>query len=167
MTIIRELCTSASSFIEYVQARYDRLRVQYDKQVKQSDAFRETLAERVDQTALIEHLKSKLLRPVRARHAAQEKANHEITGIRKHMDDAGHRLVVAYDRLSDILRKAKDKKSQCKKAGIHIEGTLRRISKQVEGLQAEFDQAQDTLTARSAECYRLRCTVSDREVALN
>ena len=76
----------------------------------------------------------------------QEKATREISGIRKEKDDAGHRLVAECDRLSDSLRKAKDKKSQCKKAGIQIPGKLRRVLKQVEGLQAELGEAQDTLT---------------------
>ena len=95
----------------------------------------------------------------------QEKATREISGIRKEKDDAGHRLVAECDRLSDSLRKAKDKKSQCKKAGIQIPGKLRRVLKQVEGLQAELGQAQYILTARSAECDRLRRTVSNRDVA--
>ena len=50
---LQGLCTYASPFVEYVQARYARLRVQYDKKFKKYDSFREALAERVDQNALI------------------------------------------------------------------------------------------------------------------
>ena len=62
------------------------------------------------------------------------------------MDDAGHRLVAKCDKIFESLRKAKNKKSQYKKVSIHIQGKLRRVLKQVEGLQAELGEAQDTLT---------------------
>ena len=129
---LQELCTSASPFVEYVQARYNLLRVKYDERV--NHAFREALAVRVDQTDLIEHLQSKLLQDVRTHHATQEKSNREIARTRKQMYDVGHRLVVECDKLSDSLRKAKDKKSQYKNFGIHIQGKLRRALRRVEGL---------------------------------
>ena len=75
---LQDLRTSASPFVQFVQSKYDRLRVRYDDEVKQSEAFREALADRVDQTAVIAHLKSELFRTVPARHAAQEKADREI-----------------------------------------------------------------------------------------
>ena len=71
---------------------------------------REALADRVDQTALIEHLKSQILRIVQARHAAQEKADREVAGVRKQMDDATERWVAEVDKLSNSLNKAKRKK---------------------------------------------------------
>ena len=102
------------------QSKYDRLRVRYDDEVKQSEAFREALADRVDQTAVIAHLKSELLRTVRARHAAQEKADREIAGIRKQMYEARERLVAECDKLSHSLDKAHRKKSKYKKAGLQL-----------------------------------------------
>ena len=37
---LQKLCSSASTFGEYSQARYDRLHIKYEKEIKQSDAFR-------------------------------------------------------------------------------------------------------------------------------
>ena len=36
---LQELCTSASPFVQFVQSKYDRLRVRYDDEVKQSMPF--------------------------------------------------------------------------------------------------------------------------------
>uniref|UniRef100_A0AAV1V405 Uncharacterized protein n=1 Tax=Peronospora matthiolae TaxID=2874970 RepID=A0AAV1V405_9STRA len=72
---LQELRTSASPFVQLAQSKYDRLRVRYEDEVKKSEAFREALANRDDQTALIEHLESEILRTVRALHAAQETAD--------------------------------------------------------------------------------------------
>uniref|UniRef100_A0AAV1T8V1 Uncharacterized protein n=1 Tax=Peronospora matthiolae TaxID=2874970 RepID=A0AAV1T8V1_9STRA len=135
---IHELHSSAIHFVEFVQSKYDRMRVRYDEEVQRSDAFREALVDRVDQVATIAHLKAGVLRTVRARHAAQAKADREIVGIRKQMDDAGNRLVTECDRLSDSLRKAKNRKSQYKVSCIHIQSKLSRALKQVAGLQVKL-----------------------------
>uniref|UniRef100_A0AAV1THZ0 Uncharacterized protein n=1 Tax=Peronospora matthiolae TaxID=2874970 RepID=A0AAV1THZ0_9STRA len=86
---VNELLTPASDFAEFVQYKYDRTQVRYEEEVKRSDAFREALAYRVDQTVVIAHLKAEILHNVWARHAAQEKADREVAGIRKQMNDAG------------------------------------------------------------------------------
>ena len=110
------------------------------------------MADQVDQTAVIAHLKSEILRTVRARHAAQEKADRKIAGIRNHMDEAGERLVAECDELSHSLDKAHRKKSKYQKAGLQLQEKLCRALKQVSGLRAELGGAQDSLSARSAEC---------------
>ena len=163
---LQELRTSASPFVQFVQSKYDCLRARYEDEVKQSDAFREALADRVDQTALIEHLKSQLIRIVRARHAAQEKADREVAGVRKQMDDATERWVAEVDKLSNSLKQAKRKKSKYKKTGLQLREKLCRALKQVSGLQAELVEVQDSLSARSAECEKLRRIASDRDVTL-
>ena len=164
---LQELRTSASPFVQFVQSKYDRLRVRYDDEVKQSEAFREALADRVDQTAVIAHLKSELLRTVRARHAAQEKAYREIARIRKQMDEAGERLVAECDKLPHSLDKAHRKKSKYKKAGLQLQAKLCRALNQVSGIRAELGEAQDSLSARSDECDQLRRLVSDRGITVD
>uniref|UniRef100_A0AAV1T7X8 Uncharacterized protein n=1 Tax=Peronospora matthiolae TaxID=2874970 RepID=A0AAV1T7X8_9STRA len=112
---LQELRTSEPPFVQFVQSKYDRLRVRYKDEVQQSEAFREALADRVDQNVLIERLKSEILRTLRAHHAAQEKSDREIAGIRMQMDEAGERLVSECDKLSHSLDKANSKKSKYKK----------------------------------------------------
>uniref|UniRef100_A0AAV1UBT4 BZIP domain-containing protein n=1 Tax=Peronospora matthiolae TaxID=2874970 RepID=A0AAV1UBT4_9STRA len=68
------------------------------------------------------------------------------------MDDAGDRLVAECNRLPISLRKAKKRKSQRKKTCLHVQEKLSRALKQVAGLQVELGEAQDSLSARSAEC---------------
>uniref|UniRef100_A0AAV1TRD4 Uncharacterized protein n=1 Tax=Peronospora matthiolae TaxID=2874970 RepID=A0AAV1TRD4_9STRA len=65
------------------------MRVRYEEEVRRSDAFREALADRVIQTAVIAHQKAEILRTEWARHVAPEKADREISGIRKQMKNAG------------------------------------------------------------------------------
>uniref|UniRef100_A0AAV1TBQ7 Uncharacterized protein n=1 Tax=Peronospora matthiolae TaxID=2874970 RepID=A0AAV1TBQ7_9STRA len=86
---VHELRSPASDFVEFVQSKYDRKQVRYEEEVKRSNAFREALACRVDQNVVIAHLKAEILPIVRARHAAQKKADREVAGIRKQMNDAG------------------------------------------------------------------------------
>ena len=181
---LQDLRTSASSFVQFAQSKYDRMRVRYEEEAKKSEAFREALADRTDQSALIKHLKSEIIRTVRVRHAAQEKADCEIAGIRKQMDEAGDRLVAECDKLSRSLDKAKHKKSKYKRAGLQLQGKLHRALKQVAGLQADqeelcralkqvsgcqakLDAARNSVSARSAECDRLNKIISARDAALD
>ena len=164
---LQELRTSASPFVQFAKSKYDRLRALYEEEAKRSEPFREALADWINQTALVEHLKSKILQTVRARHAAQEKANREIAGIRKQMDEAGERLVAECDKLSHSLDKANHKKSKYKRIGNQLQEKLRRALKTLSRLQSDLSEAQDSLSARSAECDQLRGIVSDRDVALD
>uniref|UniRef100_A0AAV1UA57 Shugoshin C-terminal domain-containing protein n=1 Tax=Peronospora matthiolae TaxID=2874970 RepID=A0AAV1UA57_9STRA len=121
---------------------------------------------------------------MRPRHAAQENADREVAGIRKQLDKAGERLVAECGKLSHSLDKANSKKSKYKKTGLHFQEnlsralklvaglqadqeTLCRALKQVSGLQAELGEAQDSLSARSANCDQLRRIKSDRDVSLD
>uniref|UniRef100_A0AAV1U537 Uncharacterized protein n=1 Tax=Peronospora matthiolae TaxID=2874970 RepID=A0AAV1U537_9STRA len=96
----------------------------------------------------------------------------------------GERLVAECDKLYHSLDKANSKKSKYKKTGLQLQEKLRRALKQVAGLQAdqeklcralkqvsglqdELGEAQDSLSARSAECDQLRRFVSDRDVTLD
>uniref|UniRef100_A0AAV1V9T9 Uncharacterized protein n=1 Tax=Peronospora matthiolae TaxID=2874970 RepID=A0AAV1V9T9_9STRA len=170
--------------LSIVQSNYDRLRVFYKDKVKRSEAFREAWNDRVDQTVLTEHLKSEILRTVRALHAAQEKADREIAEIRKHMDEAGEWLVAECDKLLHILDKANSKKSKYKKNGLQLQEELRRALtqvaglqaeqekpfralKQVSGLEAELGVAQNSISALSAECDQLRRILSYRDDTLD
>uniref|UniRef100_A0AAV1UTC4 Uncharacterized protein n=1 Tax=Peronospora matthiolae TaxID=2874970 RepID=A0AAV1UTC4_9STRA len=181
---LQELRTSASPFVQFVQSKIDRLRVRYQDDIKCSEAFREALADQVDQTVLIEHLKYEILRTVLARHAAQEKGDRETAEIRQQMDKAEERLVSECAKLSHSLDKANSKKSEYKKTDLQLQEKLRRALKQVSGLsadqakvcralkhvsglQAELSEAQDSLFARSAECDHLHRIVSDRDVTLD
>ena len=143
------------------------MRALYEEEEKQSESFREALADRIDQTALVEHLKSKILQTVRARHAAQEKANREIAGIRKQMNEAGERLVAECDNIYRSLDKANYKKSKYKQIGLQLQEKLRRALKTIPKLQSDLSEAQDSLSTRSDECDQLRGIVSDRDVALD
>ncbi|CAI5746320.1 unnamed protein product [Peronospora destructor] len=98
---LQVLRTSASPFVEFVQDKYDRLRVQYEEEVQRFDAFREEVADRLNQTAEIAHLKSEFLKMIRTRHVAQEKFDREIAGVRKQMDETGDRLVAECEAQSD------------------------------------------------------------------
>uniref|UniRef100_A0AAV1UY97 Uncharacterized protein n=1 Tax=Peronospora matthiolae TaxID=2874970 RepID=A0AAV1UY97_9STRA len=118
---LQELSTSAFPFVHFVQSKHDRLRVRYEDEVKQYKAFREALADQFDQNVLIEHLKSVILRTVRASHATQEKADRKIAGMRKQIDEARDRLVAECGKLSHSLDKANGKKSKYKKTGLQLE----------------------------------------------
>uniref|UniRef100_A0AAV1TBF0 Uncharacterized protein n=1 Tax=Peronospora matthiolae TaxID=2874970 RepID=A0AAV1TBF0_9STRA len=112
---LQELSTSASPFVQFVQSMYDRLRVCYEDEVKRSEAYQGSLDDRVDQTVLIEHLKCRILRTVRVRLAAHEKADREISRICKQLEEAGERLADECDNLSHSLDKANSNKSKYKK----------------------------------------------------
>lgn len=133
--------TYESPFVLFAQSKYDRLRVLYETG-KQSEFFREALADRIDQTALVEYRKSKIFQTVRACHDAQEKANREIAEIRKQMDEAGERMVAECETLYQSLEKANHKKSKYKQISNQLQEKLRRALKNVSRLQYELGEAQ-------------------------
>ena len=65
----RELSVSAAPFIQFVQAKYDRLRRDRDTAVQRSAKFEQELRHRLDQALEIQHLKSAVFKATSARQA--------------------------------------------------------------------------------------------------
>ena len=112
---LRELSVSAAPFVQFVQAKYDRLRRNRDKALQRSSEFEQELSHRLDQAMEIQHLKSAVFKATSARQALEEKHRRSLETARQELDVTTSKLDAERQVHAVEVCRLESQAAQCRK----------------------------------------------------